>query len=79
VKVLAYPFGGFPKRDPILREQMISLFREQELDFALRIGNRINPWPLKHPYEMKRTDIRGTDTFFVFRTKLRKGRAKLFS
>jgi hypothetical protein len=78
-RVLAYPFGKYPKKDPVLKEQMIALFKSKELDFALRIGNGINPFPPRRPYELKRTDIRGNDSFFVFRTKLRKGRAKLFS
>ncbi|MEI6456249.1 MAG: polysaccharide deacetylase family protein [bacterium] len=79
VRVLAYPYGGYPKKDPILKEQMISLFKTRELDFALRIGNRINSFPPRRPFELKRIDIKGSDNFFIFRTKLRKGRAKLFS
>ncbi len=79
VKVLAYPFGSYPKKDPVLKEQMFALFKNQELDFALRIGNRINAFPPKQPYELKRIDIRGTNSFFIFKTKLQKGRAKLFS
>ncbi len=79
VKVLAYPYGGFPKKDLQLKGQMAEVFRKMNLDFALRIGNRINPWPLRFPYEINRIDIRGTDSFFIFRTKLKKGRAKLFA
>lgn len=79
VKVLAYPYGGFPKRDKLLKAQMEGLFVRMGLLFALRIGNRINPWPLKQPYEINRIDIKGGDRFFIFRTKLQKGRAKLFS
>lgn len=79
VKALAYPYGGFPRKDKLMKEMMVGIFRKMNLDFALRIGNRINPWPLKSPYEIQRIDIRGTDSFFVFRTKLRKGRAKLFA
>lgn len=79
VKVLAYPYGGFPKKDKQLKGQMVEIFRKLNLDFALRIGNRINPWPLNSPYEIQRIDIKGTDSFFVFRTKLKKGRAKLFA
>jgi len=77
--ILAYPYGGYPKKDPLLKEQMISLFKQSGLDFALRIGNNINPWPIRSPYEIKRIDIKGTDSFFIFRTKLRRGRAKLFA
>ena len=79
VHILAYPFGGYPKKDQLLNSQMKQLFREMGLKFALRIGNRINPWPLKNPYEMKRIDIKGTDNFTTFKTKLKKGRKKLFS
>jgi peptidoglycan/xylan/chitin deacetylase (PgdA/CDA1 family) len=78
-RVLAYPYGGYPKKDNIRLENMKELFRELNLDFALRIGNRINPVPLKDPYELQRIDIKGTDSFFTFRIKLRKGRKKLFS
>jgi peptidoglycan/xylan/chitin deacetylase (PgdA/CDA1 family) len=77
--VLAYPYGGYPKKDPVLKEQMISLFKQSGLEFALRIGNDINPWPIRQPFEIKRIDIKGTDKFYSFRTKLRRGRAKLFS
>jgi peptidoglycan/xylan/chitin deacetylase (PgdA/CDA1 family) len=79
VRVLAYPYGGFPKNDPQLRAGMKEIFRTVRLQFALRIGNRINRWPPKDIYEMKRIDIRGTDNFYTFKTKLTKGRRKFFS
>jgi peptidoglycan/xylan/chitin deacetylase (PgdA/CDA1 family) len=79
VKVLAYPYGAFPRKDKIQNQEMKNLFREKGVIFALRIGNRINRWPVKDPYEMKRIDIRGRDNFFTFKTKLKKGRKKLFS
>lgn len=79
VRVLAYPYGGYPKKDKELNRQMKDIFVQKGIRFALRIGNRINAWPLEDPYEMKRIDIRGTDNYFTFKTKLRKGRRKLFS
>lgn len=79
VHVLAYPYGSYPKKDKLMNAQMKELFRETGLKYALRIGNRINPLPIKEPFEMKRIDIRGTDNFTTFKTKLRKGRKKLFS
>jgi len=79
VKALAYPYGGYPKKDPVLKEQMFALFRSLGFDFALRIGNRINAYPVKEPYEMKRIDIKGTDRFSIFKIKLKKGRAKVFA
>jgi len=78
-RVLAYPYGGYPKKELPLKKSMFELFDRFGLDFALRIGNRINPWPIRNRYEMKRIDIRGTDSFKMFRIKVRKGRAKLFA
>jgi peptidoglycan/xylan/chitin deacetylase (PgdA/CDA1 family) len=77
--VLAYPYGGYPKKDPARFEVMKALFRDSGIRYAVRIGNRINPVPLYDPYEIKRTDIRGTDSFLTFRIKLKKGRKRLFS
>ena len=78
-KVLAYPYGGFPKKDPDLNRKMKKIFLEHNLLFALRIGNRINRIPLIDPFELNRIDIKGTDNFFTFKIKLKKGREKLFS
>ncbi|MGA3014731.1 MAG: polysaccharide deacetylase family protein [Bacteroidales bacterium] len=79
VRVIAYPYGSYPKKDPYLRVKMDEIFRKAHIQFALRIGNRINHWPPKDPYTLKRIDIKGTDTFYAFKTKLSKGRRKLFS
>jgi len=79
VRVLAYPYGGFPKKDKLLKSQMVNLFQQLNMLYAVRIGNRINPFPIRNPYELKRIDITGTDSFFIFRTKLKKGRAKFFA
>jgi peptidoglycan/xylan/chitin deacetylase (PgdA/CDA1 family) len=79
VRVLAYPYGGYPRKDPERKILMVEVFQKFKLDFALRIGNHINPWPIQQPFEIKRIDVKGTDNFFIFRTKVRKGRAKLFA
>jgi peptidoglycan/xylan/chitin deacetylase (PgdA/CDA1 family) len=79
VRVLAYPYGGYPKKDPYLKARMKEVFRNSRIQFALRIGNRVNRWPLKDPYEVKRIDVKGTDSFYTFKTKLTKGRRKVFS
>jgi len=79
IRVLAYPYGAFPKKDPLLSARMKDLFRRKELLFAVRIGNRVNPFNLKDPYTLRRIDIKGTDSFHIFRIKLKKGRKKLFS
>lgn len=79
IEVLAYPYGGYPRKDLPRKEEMIRMFRKTGLDFALRIGNRINRWPLQHPYEIQRIDIRGTDSFCAFKIKVRKGRVRMFT
>jgi len=76
---LAYPYGAYPRKDLKLKQEMFDVFVKSGIEFAFRIGNRINPFPFKERYEVKRIDIKGTDPFFIFKTKLRKGRAKVFA
>ena len=78
-RVLAYPYGGYPKKDPELKQQMKGLFVNMDLWYAVRIGNRINPLPVKDRYEIKRIDIKGTDTIRTFKTKLKRGRKNPFA
>jgi len=75
--VLAYPYGKY-HRDELAQRRMIKVFEDLGLLLAFRIGNRINALPCRTPYEIQRIDIRGTDTFFEFKTKVRKGRCQLF-
>ncbi len=70
IRVLAYPFGALPRKDKGRLEGMTGIFRRMGLDFALRIGNRVNPWPLRDPYQIQRIDIKGTDSYLRFRLKL---------
>jgi peptidoglycan/xylan/chitin deacetylase (PgdA/CDA1 family) len=79
VNALAYPYGAYPRKDPALLREMKETFSGDQLECAFRIGNRINKMPLKERYEIRRIDIKGTDSFFAFRTKLKKGRLKLFA
>jgi peptidoglycan/xylan/chitin deacetylase (PgdA/CDA1 family) len=76
-RVFAYPYGRMPA-DPAARRALQDSFRRYKIDFAVRIGSRINTLPPRDPYELKRTGIRGTDSFREFKIKLRKGRVKLF-
>jgi len=78
-RVLAYPYGGYPKKDPELKGRMKELFTTMQLWFAVRIGNRINRLPVKDRYELKRIDIKGTDSFRTFRIKLARGRINPFA
>lgn len=75
--VLAYPYGSYP-RDKDEKEKFFTVLEQSGIVYGLRIGNRINRWPLKNKYEVKRIDIKGNDSFWKFKTKLKKGRIKMF-
>jgi peptidoglycan/xylan/chitin deacetylase (PgdA/CDA1 family) len=75
--ILAYPYGSYP-RDRDNKKIFFKLLQNSGIEYGLRIGNRINRWPLKNRYEVKRISIRGDDSFWTFKTKLKKGRVKMF-
>jgi len=77
VPVLAYPFGNYPKKS---REFAIfeEIMKQNGIKFGLRIGNRVNSFPFKNNYLIKRIDIKGEDNLFRFMLKLRIGKLKLF-
>jgi peptidoglycan/xylan/chitin deacetylase (PgdA/CDA1 family) len=77
MSVFAYPYGKMPK-DTNVNRAMRDSFRRHRIDFAVRIGSRINALPPKDVYELKRSAVSGADSFWEFKTKLQKGRVKLF-
>ena len=74
---LAFPYGAFPKRNPIKLHQFYKTLSVNEIELAFRIGNRLNNLPLNNPLLIQRLDIRGDDPFEKFVTLLRKGKSKL--
>jgi peptidoglycan/xylan/chitin deacetylase (PgdA/CDA1 family) len=73
--VLAYPYGKFPKeksRNEIFKEAL----SKSGIKYGLRIGNRINSFPFKKPFEIERIDVKGEFSLLKFRQKIRFG--KLF-
>ncbi|HAR20883.1 MAG TPA: hypothetical protein DCR46_09475 [Cytophagales bacterium] len=70
---LAYPYGRYPKKS-----NFNTLLKEMDIQLAFRIGNNVNMLPLKEKYAVKRIDIKGTDSFWTFKTKLIKGRVRIF-
>ena len=66
---LAYPYGKYPKRNPVKRE-FFEMLKDYDLKYGLRIGNRINNFPFKTPYEIQRIDVRGDFSMTTFRRKL---------
>lgn len=73
--VLAYPYGSFPKKEP-LKTPFFQQMKEEGILFALRIGNKINTIPTLNRYELNRIDVKGEESLFLFKFKLRFG--KLF-
>lgn len=74
---LAYPYGNFPKKEP-KKARFISLLQKNNVKMGLRIGNKINKFPFKNPYEITRIDIKGEESLLKFKLKLRFGKLKLF-
>jgi len=75
--VLAYPYGNFP-REKNQKEVFFSILQKNNIQLGLRIGNRVNRFPFKSKYELQRIDIKGEDSMFVFKWKLRLGKLRLF-
>ena len=75
--VLAYPYGKFPRKEP-QKTQFFEVLKNQNIAYGLRIGNRLNKIPFKNNYELNRLDIKGEDSLFKFRLKLKLGKPSLF-
>lgn len=73
VSAFAYPYGGRPKK-PVVRQQMYDAMVAAGIQLGFRIGNRINPLPIRHPFDINRIDIRGTDSLSAFKRKVRWGK-----
>ena len=76
-KVLAYPYGARPKEKAI-NEGMKQWMGANGYEAAFRIGNQVCTIPATDKFEIKRIDIKGTDTLQQFRIKLKKGKLKPF-
>ena len=52
----------------------VEVFREAGVKMAFRIGNRVNPLPLRDRYEINRLGVRGDESMAAFRRKIKWGR-----
>lgn len=75
--VLAYPYGKYPKKGT-QKAAFFNALQEYNINYGLRIGNRLNKFPFKNNYEIQRIDIKGEDSLSKFKLKLRYGKLKLF-
>jgi len=73
VSALAYPYGGRPAT-AVGRNTLCDVFRETGVKAAFRIGNRVNPLPLRDCYEINRLGVRGDESMAAFRRKIKWGR-----
>tara|TARA_B110000238_G_C15939356_1_gene358259 strand:+ start:35 stop:739 length:705 start_codon:yes stop_codon:yes gene_type:complete len=72
---LAYPYGKYPKgktKKKIFIEQLLT----HQFQYGFRIGNRINKFPFKNPFEIQRIDVKGEFSLNKFKRHLKWG--KLF-
>jgi peptidoglycan/xylan/chitin deacetylase (PgdA/CDA1 family) len=74
---LAYPYGNYPKMEPN-KTSFKSVLKRNNVKMGLRIGNKVNKFPFKNPYEIMRIDIKGDDSLLKFKLKLRFGKLNLF-
>jgi peptidoglycan/xylan/chitin deacetylase (PgdA/CDA1 family) len=72
-KVLAYPYGGFPKNRE-RKQELEKVFSEFGMQVAFRIGNRINKKKPGVPYFLERLDIRGDENLSAFIRKVKYGK-----
>lgn len=69
---LAYPYGRRPAG--AARAALPEALQALGVQAAFRIGNRINAWPLRRPFEINRLGVRGDERFSAFQRKIYWGR-----
>ncbi len=74
---LAFPYGNFPKKEG-KNHQFFELLEQNSIQLAFRIGNRVNSFPFKNKFLIKRIDVKGQDNLLTFKWKLRLGKLRLF-
>ncbi|KQT31099.1 hypothetical protein ASG22_18875 [Chryseobacterium sp. Leaf405] len=75
-KILVYPYGKFPKENQ-KKKEFFKILESLGIIAALRIGNAVESYPWKNKFEVKRIDIKGGDSFKMFKMKLKLGKIKL--
>ena len=75
-KVLAYPYGKFPKEKQ-KKKEFFSMLEKIGITSAMRIGNSVETYPFKNKFEVNRIDIKYGDSLKTFKWKLKFGKTKL--
>lgn len=72
-QALAYPYGKFPK-EKTQNDIFNSILKKNGIQYGLRIGNRLNSFPFKKPFEIERIDVKGEFSMLKFRRKISFGK-----
>lgn len=70
---LAYPYGAWPRK-VLQQSRFFEILEEKGIRLAFRIGNRLNRVPLNNRFLIQRIDVRGDESFNVFRLSLSYGK-----
>lgn len=70
---VAYPYGKYP-RETSKKKKFISQLERYQFKYGVRIGNRVNKFPFKNPFEIQRIDVKGEFSLAKFKRKVKFGR-----
>ncbi len=71
--VLAYPYGKYP-RETSEKNKFIEQLERHKFKYGVRIGNRLNKFPFKKPFEIQRIDVKGEFSLSKFKRKIKFGK-----
>jgi len=71
--VVAYPYGKYP-RETSEKKKFIAQLERHQFRCGVRIGNRINTFPFKNPFEIQRIDVKGEFNLAKFKWKVKFGK-----
>ena len=70
---VAYPFGKYP-RETSEKKKFIGQLERHQFKYGVRIGNRLNEFPFKKPFEIQRIDVKGEFSLAKFKRKVKFGK-----
>lgn len=71
--IVAYPYGKLP-RETSEKKNFICQLEAKQFKYGIRIGNRLNTFPFKKPFEIQRIDVKGEFSLKKFRRKIKFGK-----
>ena len=73
VAAVAYPYGKYP-RETSEKKKFIAQLKHHQFKYGVRIGNRLNKFPFKNPFEIQRIDVKGEFSLAKFKRKVKFGK-----